>query len=61
MTSEANKRANAKYKREKTKAYTFRFSISTDTDVINRIESAPNKRGYIRSLILSDIARDSKQ
>ena len=61
MTTEANKRANAKYKREKTKAYTFRFSISTDTEVINRIESAPNKRGYIRDLILADVAKDGKQ
>ena len=56
--SEAQKRANAKYAREKTKAYTMRF-YPTDADLLAWLESQPNKQGYIKRLIREDMERRS--
>ena len=50
--------ANAKYKREKMTQLAIRLTNSTDADVIEKINSVPNKRQYIIGLIRADIARD---
>ena len=44
----------AKYKKQ----YTFSFFTSTESDIIAKIESVPNKAGYIKALIRADIAKD---
>lgn len=54
MKSEAYKRAQAKYAREKLRQYIFRFS-RVDQDVIDKLESVDNKTDYVRQLIKKDI------
>ena len=36
-------------------SFTFKFTISTDSDIIEKLQSLDNKQGYIKSLIRSDI------
>lgn len=55
--TEAQKRANAKAHKKNTRCFTFRFTKSTDADVIAKLESVPNKQGYIKSLIRADIEK----
>lgn len=43
------------YIKNKTKAYTFRFTLTTDEDIINKLEITENKLGYIKALIRQDI------
>jgi hypothetical protein len=38
--------------------YSFRVMKHTEADVIQKLESVPNKAGYIKSLIRADIARN---
>ena len=57
MISEAQKRAAAKYDREKTKQYKFKMNMNTDADVLAKLDTVPNKQGYIKQLIRADIAR----
>ena len=52
MATEAQKRANKKY-REKGKRITIDF-YPTETDLYDHINSQPNKQGYIKSLIRAD-------
>lgn len=47
-----------RYEREKTKMYTFRAIKNTEADIIEKLESVPNKAGYIKSLIRADIAKN---
>lgn len=42
----------AKYKKQ----YKLACFTSTEMDIINKLESVPNKAGYIKSLIRADIA-----
>ena len=53
-------KANAKYKREKMTQLAIRFTNSTDADIIEKLNSVPNKRQYIIGLIRDDIARGQK-
>lgn len=45
--------------------YKKRFSLdcftSTEQDIINKLESVPNKAGYIKQLIRADIAAGKKE
>ena len=47
--------AISKRNREKTKSFAFRFNIDTQKDIIDFLESKPNKAGYIASLIKNDM------
>lgn len=46
------------------KKYKKQFKIDcvtrTEADIIEKLESVPNKAGYIKSLIRADIAKDKK-
>ena len=55
MTTEARKRAREKYNKANYKAYTFRFHKTNEADVIERLESQPNKQGYLKELIRKDL------
>lgn len=55
--SEAHKRASMKYDKENMKQIKFNFSVKYDTDILEKLDSVPNKQGYIKSLIRADIAR----
>lgn len=47
------------YNRENTKMYAFRVVLATEQDVIQKLDSVPNKSSYIKKLIRADIAQDS--
>jgi len=54
MPSEAQKRAAAKYDAANTKQFTLKLNLTTDADIIRRLEEIGNKQGYIKSLIRTD-------
>lgn len=54
-TSEAKKKANAKYDAINTTRVAIKLNNNTDADIIKHLESVPNKQGYIKELIREDI------
>ena len=46
----------ARYDRVKTRMYTIKAVTTTEADIIQRLDSEPNKAGYIKRLIRADIA-----
>lgn len=50
--------AKMKYQEKNTKAYCLRFMVVSDADIIEKINSVPNKNDYIRNLIRADIAKE---
>ena len=46
----------AKYKKQ----YSLPCFTTTEQDIIDKLESVPNKAGYIKSLIRADIAASKK-
>ena len=50
--------AQKKYDKEKTKKYTIKVIKSTESDIFQKLESVPNKAGYIKELIRRDIASE---
>ena len=44
-----------KYDSTKTKQYVMRLRLGADADVIERLDSVPQKTEYIRSLVRRDI------
>lgn len=54
--SEAQKRANAKYNKEKMIQRVVRFSPN-ERDLLEHLDAQPNKAGYIKQLIREDIER----
>ena len=58
MVSEARKRANAKYNREKMVQRVVRFSPN-ERDLLEHLDMQPNKAGYIKRLIREDMERQA--
>ena len=52
-----NYAANSKYIKEHMKPYTLRLSLVTEQDLIDLLESQPNKAGYIKELMRQDLER----
>lgn len=46
------------YNRNKTKLITIRLSLEHDQDIINYLNDAKNKSGYIKMLIREDMEKD---
>ncbi len=44
--------------KENSKIYRLRVMKRTESDIINKLDSVPNKAGYIKALIRADIAKD---
>lgn len=57
-TSDAQRKAVAKYDAENTKMFTFKMNKKTDADIITKLASVPNMQSYIKELIRADIAKD---
>lgn len=55
MTTDARKRANAKYDKANTKQIILKLNLKTDADILARLESEENKQGYIKRLIRNDL------
>lgn len=54
MATDAQKRAKARYDKT-TKALVLRFRRGADADIVERLESVPQKTEYLRKLIRQDI------
>lgn len=55
-TSEARRRANAKYDKSHTKQFNFKLNLQTDSDIIEKFKSVDNVQGYIKGLVREDIS-----
>ena len=55
MTTEAQRKASAKYDKEHTRAILFKFNKTNDADILAKLDEVGNKQGYIKSLIRGDI------
>lgn len=55
MTSEAQKRANAKYDEENTVQFKMKLNVNTDKDILDKLDALDNKQGYVKELIRKDI------
>lgn len=49
-----------RYQKNNKKQYSLVCIISTEQDIIQRLESKTNKAGYIKSLIRADMAREKQ-
>lgn len=55
-TTEAQKRANAKYDKENTIQKMIKLNKNTDKDIIQYLNTLPNMQGEIKRLIRREIA-----
>ena len=56
--SEALKKAQDKYKKEKTIIINIRLHNERDADIIEQLKNKGSKQGYIKQLIRSDISNE---
>lgn len=54
-TSDAQKRASAKYDKENTVIKSVKFNMNTDKDLLDHIAGITNFQQYIKSLIKKDM------
>ncbi len=57
MATEAQIRANRKYEAENTRQVHLKLNRRTDKDVLEKLDSVPNKQGYIKELIRADLKK----
>jgi len=60
MTSDAQKRANAKYDAANTRKILLKLNIHTDMDILDHLDSIDNRQGYIKRLIRQDMIKTEK-
>lgn len=58
MLTDAKRKAIEKYDKAHTLRIGLKLNIKTDADVIDRLNSVPNKQGYIKGLIRDDIRKE---
>ena len=56
-TSDAQKRAVAKYDAANTKSHLLKLNKNTDADIIAHLEQQPNKLAYLKKLIRDDMQK----
>lgn len=59
-SSDARKRANAKYDAAHTVQFKMKLNTTTDADVLKRLGEVENKQGYVKDLIRDDIRKSRK-
>lgn len=57
MASKAEIQAVDRFNKEKTKCVLLRLNLSTDKDILEKLDSVPTKMGYIKELIRVDITK----
>ena len=57
MTTEAQKKASAKYDNANTKQIKMKLNTTTDADILTKLEEVGNIQGYIKQLIRADISK----
>ena len=55
MESEAQKRAREKYEAKMAVQFKMKLNKKTDADILAKLDSVPNKQGYIKKLIRDDL------
>lgn len=58
MTTDARKRANAKYDKSHTQSVMLKFNKQTDADILMKLSEVDNRQGYIKKLIREDMSGD---
>lgn len=58
MASEAQKRATAKYNKEKSMYFTVKLNRAEDQDIIEFLKTLSNRQGYIKGLIRQDMKKE---
>ena len=53
---ESRRLATARWKKENTRQVKFNFNIHTEADILEFLDSLPNKQGFIKELIRREIA-----
>ena len=56
-TSDAQKRAVAKYDAANTKSHLLKLNTNTDADIIAHLDQQPNKLAYLKKLIRDDMQK----
>ena len=59
VTTEAQKKANARYQKKSTKNISIRF-MPSDSALLEWLDNQPNKAGYIKQLIREDMMRQGE-
>lgn len=54
-TTEARRRATAKYDAEHTKRISLKLNLGTDADILAKLDEVDSVQGYIKELIRKDI------
>ena len=57
MTTQAQKKATAKYDASHTVQITMKLNKGTDADILDKLATVANKQGYIKDLIRRDISK----
>ncbi|UVX33627.1 MAG: Transcriptional regulator, RHH-like, CopG [Bacteriophage sp.] len=57
MATEAQIKAQKKYDAENTRQVNLKLNRRTDGDVLEKLDSVPNKQGYIKELIRADLKK----
>ncbi len=57
MKTEAEKRGNAKWKKENAKIFAFRLYRNTDADLLAWFEKQENKQGLIKRLLREEMEK----
>lgn len=60
MKTEAQKRAQMKYLKEKTIKKSVTFQKTTDADIVEYIQNVANFQAYVKELIREDINRRAR-
>jgi len=58
-TSVSLRKAVAKYDSKKTKQIKMKLNLETDKSILEKLDSVDNIQGYLKQLILNDIAKNS--
>lgn len=56
-SSEAAKRAVRRYDEKRTRQIKLKLNVGTDADILEKLDSVPNKQGYIKQLIRDDLKK----
>lgn len=57
MTSEAKRKANARYDAANTTQIKLKLNCVTDADILKKLDEVASKQGYIKELIRKDIGK----
>ena len=59
----ASRKYTAKYDKNNKQNFrmvAFKFNRRTDADILDKLDSLPNKQGYVKALIRADIAKNGR-